>query len=58
MKINSLWFRYISAMIILQSTKLGHGYVVSGGAGQRQITVVVEAKETMFFRIKSEIYGY
>lgn len=45
-------------MIILQSTKLGHGYVVSGGAGQRQITVVVEAKETMFFRIKSEIYGY
>lgn len=41
-----------------QSSNLGKSYVVSGGIGQRQITVAVEAQETLYFKYKAEIYGY
>lgn len=44
--------------IELQSTNLGQGYVTSGGIGQRQITIVIEAKSTMYFKYNAQIFGY
>jgi len=45
-------------VIVEQSTNIGRGYVTSGGIGQRQITVVIEGNQTLYFKYSSEIYGY
>ncbi|XP_031628629.1 uncharacterized protein LOC116344295 isoform X2 [Contarinia nasturtii] len=45
-------------VIVEQSTNIGRGYVTSGGIGQRQITVVIEGNQTLYFKYNAEIYGY
>ncbi|XP_031628580.1 uncharacterized protein LOC116344252 [Contarinia nasturtii] len=45
-------------VIVEQSSSLSNAYVVSGGIGQRQISVVVESKDTLYFKHRAAIYGY
>lgn len=40
-----------------QSSDIGNAYVVSGGIGQRFISMVVEAKQTQFFEFDAKVYG-
>lgn len=40
-----------------QSSDIGNAYVVSGGIGQRFISMVVEAKQTRFFEFDAKVYG-
>lgn len=41
-----------------QSTNLARAFVSEGGVGQRKITIVVEAKQTLYFRYNVQIFGY
>ena len=41
-----------------QSSDIGNAYVVSGGIGQRFISMIVEAKQTNFFEFTTKVYGY
>lgn len=41
-----------------QSTNIGQAYVVSGGIGQGQIGVVIEARQTLYFSYEVAVYGY
>lgn len=50
--------RSVILHFFLQSSGLGRAYVTSGGIGYRQITIVVEANNTTYFRHNSQIYGY
>lgn len=43
---------------LFQSSKLGRAIITDGGIGQRFFRLVVEARETYFFRYKAFIYGY
>ncbi|XP_055298544.1 uncharacterized protein LOC129566529 [Sitodiplosis mosellana] len=45
-------------VIVEQSTNLGRGYVTSGGIGQRQVTIIIEAQSTLYFKYNAEIFGY
>ncbi|XP_055309445.1 uncharacterized protein LOC129573178 [Sitodiplosis mosellana] len=45
-------------VITEQSTNLGNAYVVSGGIGQRRISVVIEAKRTLYWQYRASIFGY
>ncbi|XP_031627888.1 uncharacterized protein LOC116343790 [Contarinia nasturtii] len=45
-------------IVVEQSTNLGRGYVTSGGVGQRQISITIEAQRTTLFRQTTQIYGY
>lgn len=40
-----------------QSSDIGNAYVVSGGIGQRFISMVVEAKQTSFFEFDAKVFG-
>ncbi|XP_035918640.1 uncharacterized protein LOC118516900 [Anopheles stephensi] len=41
-----------------QSSSTGRGYIVSGGVGQRNIRLVIEAYNTLFFHYQAAIYGW
>uniref|UniRef100_A0A182MBD2 Uncharacterized protein n=1 Tax=Anopheles culicifacies TaxID=139723 RepID=A0A182MBD2_9DIPT len=41
-----------------QSSSAGRGYIVSGGIGQRNIRIVIEAYGTLFFNYEAAIYGF
>lgn len=41
-----------------QSTNLGQARVIGGGIGQRHISVVIEARSTLYFAYRAQIYGY
>ncbi|XP_001237263.3 uncharacterized protein LOC4576160 [Anopheles gambiae] len=45
-------------VVVQQSTTQGRGYVVSGGVGQRQIRLVIEAYSTLYFSYTAAIYGF
>ncbi|XP_031628578.1 uncharacterized protein LOC116344250 [Contarinia nasturtii] len=45
-------------VLVSQSTNKGRGYIISGGIGQRQLTVLIEADQTLYFKFSAEIYGY
>lgn len=45
-------------VLVNQSTNLGRAYVVSGGIGQRQIGVVIEAQSTLYFSYRASLFGY
>lgn len=45
-------------IIVDQSSNLGRGFVTSGGIGQRQIAITIEAQRTLHFRQNTQIYGY
>lgn len=36
---------------------MGKAYIVSGGIHQKQITINIEAYNTLYFQHKTEIYG-
>lgn len=42
----------------LQSTNIGQARVIGGGIGQRQISVVIEARSTLYFAYRAAIFGY
>lgn len=44
--------------LILQSSNIGRAVVVGGGIGQRTITAVIEARQTLFFRYNAQVFGY
>lgn len=48
----------IHTIFALQSTQLGRAYIVSGGIGQRRISVVIEAQSTLVFNYRATIFGY
>lgn len=54
--LSAITFRLIQKL--LQSSNVGQAYVTAGGIGQRQITVAVQANQTLFFRHNSQIFGY
>ncbi|XP_031628579.1 uncharacterized protein LOC116344251 [Contarinia nasturtii] len=41
-----------------QSTNLSQAFVIKGGIGQREISIVVESKQTLYFNHKASIFGY
>nr|QJI10298.1 secretory glycoconjugate protein [Anopheles stephensi] len=41
-----------------QSSSTGRGYIVSGGVGQRNIRLVIEGYNTLFFHYQAAIYGW
>lgn len=41
-----------------QSSFLGQAFIVSGGIGQRQIAIVIEARQTLYFSYRAAIFGY
>lgn len=43
---------------ILQSSNEGRAFIISGGIGQTQVTVGVEAKKTSFIRYSAKVFGY
>lgn len=45
-------------VVVEQSSNLGRGYVTSGGIGQRQISITIEANKTTIFRETTQLYGY
>lgn len=45
-------------IIVEQSLNLGRAFVTSGGIGQRQIAITIEAPKTSVFRQNVQIYGY
>ncbi|XP_059617152.1 uncharacterized protein LOC132262046 [Phlebotomus argentipes] len=48
---------YVS-VLVNQTSNLGAAYVLSGGIGQRQVSLLVEAKNTYTFGYLAEIYGF
>lgn len=48
---------YIQILINQDNGTFGRGYVVSGGIGQRNIQVLVEAWNTAYIRYDYQIYG-
>ena len=44
-------------IVAVQNNNLGNAYVVSGGIGQRSISIVIEAQETDYFSYKALYYG-
>lgn len=46
------------ALLYSQSSNIGQAYVVDGGIGQRRLTVVVEAYNTVRLNHNASIYGY
>ncbi|XP_049292197.1 uncharacterized protein LOC125768495 [Anopheles funestus] len=44
-------------VVVQQSTSTGRGYIVSGGVGQRNIRLVIEAYGTYYFDYNAAIYG-
>nr|ABI20163.1 14.5 kDa salivary protein [Phlebotomus duboscqi] len=47
---------YVS-ILVDQTSNLGNGYVLYGGIGQRQIGILIEARNTYTFSYIAEIYG-
>ncbi|XP_055298351.1 uncharacterized protein LOC129566440 [Sitodiplosis mosellana] len=45
-------------VITEQSSNLGSAYIVSGGVGTRRISVVIEAKQTLYWQYRASIFGY
>ncbi|XP_050072987.1 uncharacterized protein LOC126561081 [Anopheles maculipalpis] len=45
-------------VVVSQSSSTGRGYIVSGGVGQRNIRLVIEAYNTLFFNYNAAIYGW
>ncbi|XP_055296746.1 uncharacterized protein LOC129565661 [Sitodiplosis mosellana] len=45
-------------IVVNQSSNLGRGFVTSGGIGQRQIVITIEAQKTLYFLQTTTIYGY
>ncbi|XP_031627889.1 uncharacterized protein LOC116343792 [Contarinia nasturtii] len=43
---------------IAQSSSLGRGLVSSGGIGQRQISITIDALKTLHFRQNTYVYGF
>lgn len=43
--------------LYLQSTNLGRAFINFGGIGQRQICIIVESRETLYWKFNSQIYG-
>lgn len=43
---------------LFQSSFLGQAYIVAGGVGQRQIAIVIEARQTLYFSYRASIFGY
>lgn len=41
-----------------QSTNIGQAHVIGGGIGQRSISVVIEARSTLYFAYRAAIFGY
>lgn len=55
----NIFYRFLKIKtFFLQSTNLGRAYVVSGGIGQRQIGVVIEAQLTLYFSYRASVFGY
>ncbi|XP_053664454.1 uncharacterized protein LOC128713581 [Anopheles marshallii] len=44
-------------VVVNQSSSAGRGYIVSGGVGQRNVRLVIEAYDTFFFNYNAAIYG-
>lgn len=44
--------------LLIQSTNIGRAYVVSGGIGQRRVSLVIEAQSTLYFSYRASIFGY
>lgn len=45
-------------VVVNQSSSTGRGYIVSGGVGQRNIRLIIEAYNTLFFNYNAAIYGW
>lgn len=52
------WFAENDISNLFQSTNLGQAYITDGGVGQRKLTIVIEAKQTLYFKYKAYIWGY
>ncbi|XP_055912824.1 uncharacterized protein LOC129946600 [Eupeodes corollae] len=44
-------------LVAIQNNNLGNAYVVSGGIGQRSISIIIEAQETDYFSYKAQYFG-
>lgn len=49
---------HYSNSVLFQSSNLGQAYIISGGIGQRQISVLIVAKQTVYFNYRAAVYGY
>uniref|UniRef100_A0A182W4R3 Uncharacterized protein n=1 Tax=Anopheles minimus TaxID=112268 RepID=A0A182W4R3_9DIPT len=45
-------------VVVNQSSPTGRGYIVSGGVGQRNIRIMIEAYGTLYFNYNAAIYGW
>lgn len=43
--------------MIFQSSNIHTSYITSGGIGQRYISIVVIAKNTLYFNYIAQVYG-
>lgn len=48
---NYCWF------LLFQSMNLGRAFVTSGGIGQKQVAITIEAPRTTVFKQTAQIYG-
>lgn len=44
-------------LMFLQTSNVSNAYIINGGIGQRYISVVVEASNTLVFNHKSLVFG-
>lgn len=51
------YITYVQVLINQDNGTFGRGYIVSGGIGQRNIQIVVEAWNTAYVRYDYQIYG-
>lgn len=45
-------------IFFIQSSNMGQARIVGGGIGQRQISIIIEARSTLYFNYRAAIYGY